>query len=105
MTLMKWFYIEVTDSHGEEYHDECRASNERDAREAIAGLGYSIKTIRLKRLKTWIASVPLHVYYVVYGKLLTYQLRYQLRQQLMHGMKDRSSANDNDNSIPRRTKR
>ncbi len=38
MTLMKGFYIEVTDGQGVEYHDECRAPNERDAREAIEGL-------------------------------------------------------------------
>lgn len=78
MTFMKWFYIEVTDSQGVEYHDECRAPNERDARDAIEGLGYSIKLIRLKRLKTCIATVPLAVYYFVYGKFLTYRFRNQI---------------------------
>ncbi len=77
MTLMKWFYIEVTDAQGVEYHDECRAPNERDAREAIEGLGYSIKLIRVKRLKTCLATVPLYVYYLVYIKLLTYRFRNQ----------------------------
>ena len=47
----------VTDARGVEYHDECSAGSEREAREAIVELGYSIKTLRLKRLKTWMSSV------------------------------------------------
>lgn len=58
---MTWFYIEVTDAQGVEYQDECRASNEREARTAIEELGYSINVIRVKRLKTWISSVAICV--------------------------------------------
>lgn len=49
-----YFQIEATDKLGAEYRDECSAGSENEARAALAETGYTLKSIRLKRIKTWL---------------------------------------------------
>ena len=89
---MKWFYIEVTDAHGVEYHDECRASDEPEARTAIESLGYSINVIRVKRLKTWILNVANYVDRLIHPE------RHDPQRILEKAKMDRDHDNNDSNT-------
>ncbi len=54
---MPWFQIDITASDGVEYRDEIRAFSETEARTTLEDMGFTIQRMRIKRMKTLIATI------------------------------------------------